>query len=312
MKSKESNITCCPICGRDRVNYSFVCKNKRDDLNTFGEYVRCSYCTHFYLEMDYSAELSNYIFDEHYKNVKGNDSKIGLRRSLGNVVRKIIKRCDGSIIFDSYLDNIEKDSRVLEIGCGPGRIARQLIGKGVDYVGIDPSLNAIEVCKTIGGGQFKRGILSDFFFPENSFNYCIMDNVLEHISNPFDIAKEVRRILKKGGKFIINVPSADSIGMRLFKNNSLNPWVPFHLSIFSSYSIKFMLKNAGLNSIIIYFFTPVSYFFLTYRQIRLRKDEILSYDLNKRKDLLLMVFLAPIAFLLRQFHMGEQMLVIAN
>ena len=36
-------------------------------------------------------------------------------------------------------------------------------------------------------------------FPDESFNYVISDQVLEHISNPFRAAGEVRRVLRPGG-----------------------------------------------------------------------------------------------------------------
>jgi len=49
------------------------------------------------------------------------------------------------------LSTVKASDRVLDIGCGDGRIADYLIGRGVKtYLGIDVSPRAVEICAARG------------------------------------------------------------------------------------------------------------------------------------------------------------------
>lgn len=61
--------------------------------------------------------------------------------------------------------------------------------------------------------NYKKRNLENILIEDNKINYsdgtfdtALMDNVLEHISNPNPLLLEIRRILKKDGKLIIGVP----------------------------------------------------------------------------------------------------------
>ena len=59
---------------------------------------------------------------------------------------------------DEMLDKIKAGSKVLDLGCGTGRICRFLFEKQVDYLGVDISdkmiQHAIESCPS---GKFEKG-----------------------------------------------------------------------------------------------------------------------------------------------------------
>ena len=87
--------------------------------------------------------------------------------------------------------------RVLDIGCGAGRHAVYLQGKGLDVVGIDNSPLAIEVCK-------RRGLKDARKLSINQINskLGIFDTVLMMGNNfgLFGSFEGARRLLKKLGK----------------------------------------------------------------------------------------------------------------
>lgn len=43
-------------------------------------------------------------------------------------------------------------------------------------------------------------------FEDNSFDYIEAFHVLEHLDRPFNVMKELHRILKPGGKLVVKVP----------------------------------------------------------------------------------------------------------
>ena len=85
--------------------------------------------------------------------------------------------------------------RHLDIGCGDGYFLRR--SKCQERFGLDKLL----------GDE----VIDKLDFPDSYFDYVTMLAVIEHISCPESIFKEVARVLKTGGRFIITTPrkSAD-------------------------------------------------------------------------------------------------------
>ena len=302
----------CPICGNNKFKSFFDCKNKRDNLNIVGRYYCCDNCGHYYLLEHQGIELSSQIFNGLYNDLNlFIVRKTTIKRKIGNLVRGFIKFLDGSYKLDFFINQIDKREKVIEIGCGGGRIANQLIKRGVDsYCGIDPSPNAIKQCQKIGKEEFICGTLDDVKYESDQFDVCIMENILEHVPNPQYVSNEVYRMLKPHGRFIIDVPSANSLSMKLFKKESLNPWVPFHISIFSPKSILILLRKIGFQKIIISYSTPAHYAILTYRHIKIKNGDVLSYRL-KRYHLFIMFLFSFLSFIINNFKLGEQMTIVA-
>jgi SAM-dependent methyltransferase len=70
---------------------------------------------------------------------------------------------------------------------------------------VDPDpLNIQEMLKK--NIRAKLLINSKIDFENSFFDSIIMDNVLEHISNPGDLLLEIKRVLKPDGIFLIGVP----------------------------------------------------------------------------------------------------------
>lgn len=105
----------------------------------------------------------------------------------------------------------------LDIGCGDGRISKLLFPthKEID-VGLDPDKGAVSGAKI--SAVYRRVVLGDATkmpFRNSIFGTVISNSTFEHIRDDKKAFKEVGRVLKKGGKFILTVPTP-------FFNNYLN------------------------------------------------------------------------------------------
>lgn len=91
--------------------------------------------------------------------------------------------------------------KVLDIGCGIGDFL--LFRKNT--VGVDINSYNVAYCNKIGLEAYpiENG---KYNFPDSTFDGAILDNVLEHLTDPSPTINEVKRIVKKGGHFIIGVP----------------------------------------------------------------------------------------------------------
>lgn len=123
-----------------------------------------------------------------------------------------------SIWKDLFKQYIGSGKSVIELGCGPGLMAKEVIQLGNQLHAIDGSGKMIErAIKEVGPSpdiEFTESYLSVPFlstFHSSSFDAAISSSVLEYIEDAAGIIAEVNRILKPGGVFIFSVPNKQSL-----------------------------------------------------------------------------------------------------
>jgi len=128
------------------------------------------------------------------------------------------------IEYDVIKNYIKKNSKVLDIGCGQGHFSKYL--QEVNYTGLEPNAK----CETILNDKAKILNITLKEHLENindAYDYVCLFQVLEHITNPYELLNDVKKILKTGGKLIISVPNNDSY-LKYMINGILN-FPPHHL-----------------------------------------------------------------------------------
>jgi ubiquinone/menaquinone biosynthesis C-methylase UbiE len=109
-----------------------------------------------------------------------------------------------------------KDKRVLEVGCGNGRISSLLAPRAEKLIAIDPDKLKIEAAKARGvGAEFYSGSGENLDFPDNVFDVIIFTLSLHH-QNSQQALKEAKRVLKKGGLILVIEPVVEGELEKLF------------------------------------------------------------------------------------------------
>lgn len=106
--------------------------------------------------------------------------------------------------------------RVLEIGTGTG-YGIDIIAPNVEHFVTMDKTRSEELGAIPANVEFKEGVVPPIPFADESFDYVVSFQVIEHIKRDKEFVREVYRVLKKGGKFIVSTPNRP---MSLTRN----PW----------------------------------------------------------------------------------------
>lgn len=102
---------------------------------------------------------------------------------------------------------IPPGARVLDVGCGTGRLFDRLTSP-VLAVGVDLARSALEVAKARGHAVFRVNLDGPYLpFRDGSFDCVSCLAVVEHLFDPRVLIEEVRRVLSPGGLFLALVPN---------------------------------------------------------------------------------------------------------
>ncbi len=137
--------------------------------------------------------------------------------------------------------------RLLDVGCGSGQFVERMAKLGWNAEGIDFDPEAIYNAAS-RGVRASVGSLAEQYYPDSCFDAVCLNHSLEHMAEPLETLRQVRRILKPGGRMTLTVPNADSLGHRIFGSNWIHLDPPRHLYLFGARSLRRMAIAAGFTS----------------------------------------------------------------
>ncbi len=89
--------------------------------------------------------------------------------------------------------------RILDLGCGTGILAKELVDRGCEVVGIDSSLEMVEAARKIGiDARLIEGV---DFESRNKFDAVISNAAIHWMSDKYLVVRKVWQVLKQGGRF---------------------------------------------------------------------------------------------------------------
>jgi methionine biosynthesis protein MetW len=175
--------------------------------------------------------------------------------------------------FKIIADLVEKNTRILDVGCGDGTLMQFLKdNKEIDIRGIEISKINVQKCiekgLTVIEGDAEKDLTQ---FPDLSFDYVILSQTLQAFLNPEKVISELLRI---GKKAIVTIPNFGYWKVRL------------HLLIKGSMPITRTLPDDWYNTPNIHMCTIKDFFnFCNDRKINLYKSIALqnlkSSNINK-------------------------------
>ena len=101
-----------------------------------------------------------------------------------------------------------EELRILDAGCGTGRMMEMLEGYGI-VAGIDDGEEAISLCKKRGLKNVQKEDLNTWEQPADAYDVIISNDVIyiSTIADDMAVAEKFHRALKRDGILILNLPA---------------------------------------------------------------------------------------------------------
>ena len=230
----------CLLCGSNKTIKLFEFKNRRTLGAKKLSYKACNNCGIVYLyPMPKKNELSKIYKEEEY-----------FRKLAEDKPSKLITRLLQLRVFREYDEFAEAQTKrmgmLLDVGCGNGEFLQKMQDRGWKVWGFDASKVAVENAEAkIGNNKVYHA--TDIVRAKigRKFDLITMWHVLEHIYEPKSFIKKINSLLKPRGLLVFEVPNADSLVMRIFKENYNWLMVPEHIYYYSPESVSKLLEEYG-------------------------------------------------------------------
>jgi SAM-dependent methyltransferase len=136
-------------------------------------------------------------------------------------------RESGEALVNTF--GIRPGLKVLDLGCGDGTTALPAARRGVDVLGVDIARNLVDAgnkrAKAAGlaNCRFQEGDASDLQeLADQSFDLVVSIFGAMFAPRPFDVAKEMKRVARRGGRIIMGnwIPNDPTLVAQILKISS--------------------------------------------------------------------------------------------
>ena len=224
-------------------DYSFFLKGEEDLTGKEGEfkYVKCKNCELVYqnprIAMDQIKEFYDGEYIAHRKK-----KNWGLLTPLYEWAMNKHDRDKEKIVAEHI--KLNSDTEILDVGCAVGTFLLHLHKKygskisGVDFKeGLDyPGFDKIE---------FYEGLFYEQQIKNERYDAVTMWHFLEHCYDPNKSIQMAKKVLKKNGKLIIEVPRLDSATFTLFGRKWPGVQAPQHTVLYDKKALIQIIEKNG-------------------------------------------------------------------
>ncbi len=235
----------CYSCGTD--DYDFFLIGEEDLTGKEGEfqYVKCRECQLVYQNPRIASDQIKEFYDGEYI-AHRKKKNWGMLTPLYEWAMNKHDREKEKIVGKHV--ELNDETEIIDIGCAVGTFLLHLRNKhhckisGVDFKeGLDyPDFDKIE---------FYNGLFYEQDIQENRYDCVTMWHFLEHCYAPNQSLQMAKKVLKRDGKLIIEVPRLDSFTFQLFGRKWPGVQAPQHTVLFDKKRFTTLMEKNGFRVI---------------------------------------------------------------
>jgi len=154
------------------------------------------------------------------------------------------------------LDRVSATERVLDVGCGEGRFAAELLAAGARVVAVDVAQEPLRRARARHPRLDLRLIAPEgpWELDDASFDVVWAGEVIEHVADTAAWLSEVRRVLRSGGRLLLSTPAHEPLALMrlaLSRRAFARHFDPRgdHLRFYSRRTLSELLADFGFTAI---------------------------------------------------------------
>ena len=135
--------------------------------------------------------------------------------------------------------------KLLEIGSSLGFLLAVFKQDGWDVLGVEPRSFAARFTRETHGIETINSILEDAGVPDESVDVVLLNHVIEHVDDPLRTFREINRVLKPSGHFVIETPRYDTLMFKLLGRRERSINCEGHIYFFTTQTLRKLYEHAG-------------------------------------------------------------------
>ncbi|MEO7508636.1 MAG: class I SAM-dependent methyltransferase [Pyrinomonadaceae bacterium] len=199
--------------------------------------VRCPTCGLVFLNPRPSENEFGRIYPPNYHAFEFSEEEFGL-------VFKVRRRLEAKRLL-GWCRGLPENGRILDIGCGDGfhlGLLKEFGPKTWRLEGVDADARATAVAKK-NGLTVHCGVLEQLDLPKATYDLAFVIQTIEHVADPPKLLRDIRELLRPGGKVVIVTDNTGTLDFRWFKGRHWGGYhFPRHWNLFNQSTIR---KLAG-------------------------------------------------------------------
>lgn len=136
--------------------------------------------------------------------------------------------------------------RLLEIGSYTGIFLNHIRADGWEVTGLEPHRAVGNYARATYGLNIVEGVLPSPALKEGYFDAVVLLHVIEHMPDPAANIREIRRLLRPGGVFVVETPRFNSLLFKILgrRERSIQN-CPGHIYFFTENTLQATLERNG-------------------------------------------------------------------
>lgn len=244
----------CRVCGNEAGNRRHGVREMMFGRREPFAYVECAACGCLQIEI-VPGNLADHYGADYYSfgDLDAEFADTARRQEYGVRVRALLTAPETEAQTVAHADmrrplwslrrlDLQRRRRILDVGCGSGRLLYQLRLAGWDEgLGIDPYL-AADLAYDIGL-TVRRAALTDI---EGLFDAIMLHHVFEHLPEPAAALRAIADRLAPDGLCLLRLPLADSEAWARYGTDWVQLDAPRHLYLHTRASLDHLARQSGL------------------------------------------------------------------
>ena len=219
----------CPLCASERVSSRH---------SRFRGMMQCRSCGFTFAETTTDSSAAE-LYEEDWSKTEVHPTFIYSQGQY--IIRNEWK-------LQSLLDRLEpfrQTNRFLDVGCSAAFFLKLARDRKWDVQGVEVSDFGVEFSREKLNVPVFQGFLQDAHFPDESFDAVFSSHVIEHVRDPLELLREMRRILRPGGALITVLPTQFASPSYRFFGKWTGEGPPRHVSYFTKRVFETNLGKLG-------------------------------------------------------------------